>query len=150
VPGTAIFMTAQADGVPYPLLFNLRHNQVLHERIIIMNVAMTEIPREDPATAVTIESLAEGFYRVTVRCGFMDEPDVLKFLAQCGKQGLAVKIEATTFFVGRETLLATHRPGMPLWRDKLFALMSRNTPRITTAFNIPPEQVIEIGAQVEL
>jgi KUP system potassium uptake protein len=150
VPGTAIFMTAQADGVPYPLLFNLRHNQVLHERIIIMNVAMTEIPREDPATAVTIESLTEGFYRVTVRCGFMDEPDVLKFLAQCGKQGLAVKIEATTFFVGRETLLATHRPGMPLWRDKLFALMSRNTPRITTAFNIPPEQVIEIGAQVEL
>jgi KUP system potassium uptake protein len=150
VSGTAIFMTAQPEGVPYTLLYNLRHNQVLHERVILLTIQMTEIPRETPGESVVIASLGEGFYRVTARYGFMDEPDVLDVLRRCGPLGLAVPVEATTFFVGRETLFATERPGMPLWRERLFALMSRNTPRITTSFNIPPEQVIEIGAQIEL
>jgi KUP system potassium uptake protein len=150
VPGTAIFMTAQSDGVPYTLLYNLRHNQVLHERVILMTVVMTEVPRVRPAERVTIEPLSEGFYRISARYGFMDEPDVQEILERCRDKDLPITNEASTFFVGRETLFATERPGMPLWRDKLFALMSRNTPRITTSFNIPTEQVIEIGAQVEL
>ncbi len=150
VPGTAIFMTAQPEGVPYTLLYNLRHNQVLHERVVLMTVVMTEVPRLPNEERVTIEPLEHGFYRVNARYGFMDEPDVHEILERCREKGLAIAVEAATFFVGRETLFATERPGMPLWRDRLFALMSRNTPRITTSFNIPVDQVIEIGAQIEL
>jgi KUP system potassium uptake protein len=111
----------------------------------------SEIPRVDVKDRVAIEKLAEGFFRVISRYGFMEEPDTLETLERCAEQGLIVPLEATTFFVGKETLLPTsERPGMPLWRDKLFALMAQNTPRVTTSFNIPTDQVIEIGAQVEL
>ena len=111
---------------------------------------MTEVPRVAAADRVTIEPLSEGFFRVSAHYGFMDEPDVNEIIERCRMKDLPIAIEAATFFVGRETLFATDRPGLPLWRDKLFALMSRNTPRITTSFSIPTEQVIEIGAQVEL
>jgi len=150
VPGTAIFMTAQPEGVPYPLLYNLRHNQVLHERVILLTVIMREVPRVAPDERVDIETLPSGFYRVRAYYGFMDEPDVHDVLDRCREKGLPIAVEAATFFVGRETLIASERPGMALWREKLFSLMSRNTPRITTTFNIPVDQVIEIGAQVEL
>ena len=150
VRGTAIFMTAQPEGVPYTLLYNLRHNQVLHERVVLMTVVMTEVPRVPASERITIQNLEQGFFRVTARYGFMDEPDVHEILDRCAEKELAIPIEAATFFVGRETLFATERPGMPIWRDRLFALMSRNTPRITTSFNIPVDQVIEIGAQIEL
>jgi len=111
---------------------------------------MTEVPRVAPNDRVTVEPLAEGFFRISAFYGFMDEPDVHEILERCRDKGMPIHIEAATFFVGRETLFATDRPGMPLWRDKLFALMSRNTPRITTSFSIPTDQVIEIGAQIEL
>ncbi len=150
IKGTAIFMTTQSDGVPYTLLYNLRHNQVLHERVIFLTVLTTEIPRVSPAERATIEQLTDGFYRVTARCGFMEDPDVPEILDRCREKGLDVRTEASTFFIGRETLLASDRPGMAKWRDRLFAIMSRNTVRITTSFNIPTDQVIEIGAQVEL
>ncbi len=150
VVGTAIFMTAQPEGVPYTLLHNLRHNHVLHERNVFLTMRSHEIPRVSAAERVTVEPIAEGFYRVTGNYGFMEEPDVLEVIEKCRPQGLEVAVEATSFFVGRETLLATDRPGMPIWREKLFAVMSRNTPRITTSFNVPAEQVIEIGAQIEL
>jgi KUP system potassium uptake protein len=150
IKGTAIFMSAQPDGVPYTLLYNLRHNQVLHERIIFLTVGTAEIPRVPPGDRVSIEQLTDGFYRVRASCGFMEDPDVHEILARCAEKGLEVPIEATTFFIGRETLLASDRPGMPKWRDRLFAVMARNTTRITTSFNIPTDQVIEIGAQVEL
>jgi KUP system potassium uptake protein len=150
VRGTAVFMTGQPDGVPYTLLYNLRHNQVLHERIIFLTVLVQEIPRVRSEERVSIEDLAEGFYRVTARCGFLEDPDVREIIERCRDKGLDITVEATSFFVGRETLLATDRPGMPIWREKLFALMSRNTPRVTTAWNLPVEQVIEIGAQIEL
>ena len=150
VSGTAIFMTAQPEGVPYPLLYNLRHNQVLHERVILLTVIMREVPRVAPDERVDIETLPSGFFRVRAYYGFMDEPDVHEVLGRCEEKGLTIAVEAATFFVGRETLIASERPGMALWREKLFSLMSRNTPRITTTFNIPVDQVIEIGAQVEL
>ena len=150
IPGTAIFMTAQPEGVPYTLLYNLRHNQVLHERIVLLTVVMKEVPRVPPRDRVTIEALSSGFFRVKAWYGFVDEPDVHEIIERCGEQGLPIAIEAATFFVGRETLIASERPGMAIWREKLFSLMSRNTPRITTTYNIPVEQVIEIGAQIEL
>ena len=150
VRGTAIFMTAQSDGVPYPLIYNLRHNQVLHEHIIFLTMESAEVPRVPPQERVAIEQLAEGFVRVRARYGFMEEPDVRETLERCRERGLSVTLDATTFFVGRETLLATERPGMALWRDRLFALMSRNTTRVASSFNIPSDQVVEIGAQVEL
>jgi len=150
IKGTAIFMTAQSEGVPYTLLYNLRHNQVLHERIIFLTVVTAEIPRVPSRERVTIEQLTDGFYRVRATCGFMEDPDVQEILERCREKGLVIPIEATTFFIGRETLLASARPGMAMWRDRLFAIMSRNTTRITTSFNIPIDQVIEIGAQVEL
>jgi KUP system potassium uptake protein len=150
VAGTAIYLTAQPEGVPYTLLHNLRHNHVLHERIIFLTLRSHEYPRVNEADRVAVEPMAEGFYRVTGHYGFMEEPDVLDVLQRCRENGLEVSVEATSFFVGRETLLATDRPGMPIWREKLFSVMSRNTPRITTSFNVPAEQVIEIGAQIEL
>ena len=150
VRGTAVFMTGQTDGVPYTLLYNLRHNQVLHERIIFLTVVMQEIPRVPSEERVSIDRLAEGFYRVTAKCGFLEDPDVREIIERCAEKGLEINIDATSFFVGRETLLATSRPGMPIWREKLFSVMSRNTPRVTTAWNLPIEQVIEIGAQIEL
>ena len=150
VRGTAVYMTGQPDGVPYTLLYNLRHNQVLHERIIFLTVLMQEIPRVPAEDRVSIDRLAEGFYRVTAKCGFLEEPDAQEVIERCREKGLEINVDATSFFVGRETLLATDRPGMPIWREKLFALMSRNTPRVTTAWNLPVEQVIEIGAQIEL
>lgn len=150
VRGTAIFMTAHPDGVPYTLLHNLRHNQVLHERVIFLTITALEVPRVPDDERVEVTKLAEGFYRITARYGFMEEPDVQEIIAICERRGLKIAVEATTFFIGRETLLPTDRKGMALWREKLFALMSRNTPRITTSFNIPTEQVIEVGAQIEL
>ncbi len=150
VRGTAVYLTAQPDGVPYTLLYNLRHNQVLHERIIFLTAIMKEIPRVPPGERVGIERIAEGFYRITASYGFLEEPDVMEVLALCREKGLEVPVEATSFFVGRETLLSTDRPGMPIWRERLFAVMSRNTPRVMMAWNLPVEQVIEIGAQIEL
>jgi KUP system potassium uptake protein len=150
VAGTAVFMSAQKDGVPYTLIYNLRHNHVLHERNVFLTLEMLEVARIEDAGRVTVEVIAEDFYRVTARYGFMEEPDVMEVLALCRHQGLDVAPEATSFFLGRETLLATERPGMARWRERLFSLMSRNSPRAPTAFNVPAEQVIEIGAQIEL
>ncbi len=150
VRGTAIFLTATPDGVPYTLLANLRHNQVLHERVVFLTVSTRETPQVADEDRVVVERIAEGFYRVTAYYGFIEEPDVLEVIEACNRKGLVIAMEATTFFIGRETLLPSDRPGMPIWREKLFALMSRNTPRITTSFNIPTEQVIEVGAQIEL
>jgi len=150
VRGTAIFLTATPDGVPYTLLANLRHNQVLHERVVFLTVNTRETPQVPDEERVVVERIAEGFYRVTAYYGFIEEPDVQEVIEACNRKGLVIALEATTFFVGRETLLPSDRPGMALWREKLFALMSRNTPRITTSFNIPTEQVIEVGAQIEL
>jgi KUP system potassium uptake protein len=150
VAGTAIWMTAQPDGVPYTLLHNLRHNHVLHERNVFLTVRFREIPRVSDVERVSVEAIAEGFYRVAGHYGFMEEPDVLEVIGKCRERGLDISVEASSFFVGRETLLATDRPGMAIWREKLFALMSRNTPRATAGFNVPAGQVIEIGAQIEL
>jgi len=150
VPGTAVFMYGTADGTPPALVHNLAHNKVLHERIVFLNVVTLDIPHVPPAERVTVKRIGKGFHSVVARYGFMDDPHIEDVLAACRAKSLDIRIEGTTFFLGRETLVASERPGMAEWRAKLFAFMSRNALRATAFFKIPANQVFEVGAQVEL
>lgn len=150
VPGTAVFMTGNPGVTPPALVHNLTHNKVLHEKVIFLSVLTEEVPRVPLRERISVEELGQGFYAVTARYGFMQDPNIPSVLERCREYGLDIRLEATTFFLGRETLLATGRPGMARWRKRLFALMSRNAARATAFFRIPPEQVMEVGVQVEL
>ncbi len=150
VPGTAVFMYGTADGTPPALVHNLAHNKVLHERIVFLNVVTLDIPHVQPVERVTVKRLGKGFHSVVARYGFMDDPHIEDVLAACRAKSLDIQIAGTTFFLGRETLVASDRPGIAEWRAKLFAFMSRNALRATAFFKIPPNQVFEVGAQVEL
>ena len=150
VPGTAVFMTSNQIGTPPTLLHNLEHNQVLHERVVLLTVVTSDVPHVEDDHRLTVETLGQGFYRVTLRYGFMEEPDVPAALALGAAQGLPLGAEKMTFFLGVETLLSTHREGMARWRERLFAVMSRNAVRATSFFRIPPERVVELGMQIEL
>jgi KUP system potassium uptake protein len=151
VPGTAVFMSGAAMGAPSPLLHNLEYNKVMHEQVILLTVRTTETPHVPASERAHVERLADRFYRVALDYGFMEAPDVPLALASLPPEsGLVVDVTETAFFLGRETLLATRRPGMFVWRERLFALMSRNAQRATAFFKIPPERVVEIGIQVEL
>jgi len=131
-------------------LHNLKHNKVIHERVIMLTIVTDDIPRVEIDNRLEIETLDEGFHRVIAHYGFMDEPQVPKLLKQCGEQGLKVRAEEATFFLSRETIVATHQPGMAIWRDKLFAFMARNAGSPTTFFHIPPNRVVELGMQIEI
>jgi KUP system potassium uptake protein len=150
VAGTAVFMTSNVVGTPPTLLHNLLHNKVLHDRVILLTVITTDAPYVKDKDRVTTERLGEGFYRLTVKYGFMQEPNVPAAVASASTPHFPIDLETTTFFVGIETLLATKRPGMALWRERLFVLMSKNAVRATSFYRIPPERVVEIGMQVEL
>ena len=151
VPGTAVFMTPNAGATPPALVHNLAHNKMLHEHVIFLTVATEEVPAVPPDQRVReVQDLGNGFYWVTARYGFMQDPSVPDILECVAAFGLAVRLEATTFFLGRETLLATERPGMARWREALFSFMSRNALRATAFFKIPPDQVFEVGVQVEM
>jgi KUP system potassium uptake protein len=126
------------------------HNKVLHEKNVLLTVVTEEIPHVPTPRRVEIEDLHAGFHRVTVRYGFMEVPNVPDALARCQAQGIGLQFPTTTFFLGRETLISTQRPGLPTWRKRLFALMSRNALPANTFFRIPPDQIFEVGAQVEL
>jgi KUP system potassium uptake protein len=150
VPGTAVFMYGTTDGTPPALVHNLAHNKVLHERIVFLTVVTHDVPHVPPGERVTVKAIGKGFYSVIARYGFMDDPDIEDVLAACRVRSLLIPIEGTTFFLGRETLVASDRPGMAQWREQLFAFMSRNAMRATAFFKIPANQVFEVGAQVEL
>ena len=150
VPGTAVFMTSNLIGTPPTLLHNLEHNQVLHERVVLLTVVTSDAPHVDEDGRLSVETLGQGFYRVTLRYGFMEEPDVPTALANGAARGLPLEMVKMTFFLGVETLLSTHREGMGRWREQLFAVMSRNAVRATSFFRIPPERVVELGMQIEL
>jgi KUP system potassium uptake protein len=150
VPGTAVFMYGSRDGTPPAMIHNLAHNKVLHERVVFLTVLTEEIPHVTTEERVQVKHLGKGFSQITARYGFMQDPDIAEILAASRPHGLDITIEGTTFFLGRETLIATDRPGMALWRERLFAFMSRNALRATAFFKIPPNQVFEVGAQVEL
>jgi KUP system potassium uptake protein len=148
--GTAIFMTGSPHGVPLALMHNLKHNQVLHERVIMLTVQTDETPLVGDEDRVHIEKLSDEFWSVVARYGFMEEPSVPEVLAACGRKGLAIEIQKTTFFLGHETLIAAAKPAMPMWRERLFAYMSRNALPATAFFHLPPNRVIEVGTQIEM
>ena len=150
VPGTAVFMYGRLTGTPPALLLNLAHNKVLHERIIVLTVVTEDIARVPAQERMTFQSLGEEFYHVVAHYGFMESLDIPDILNQVKRYGVPLEMEAITYFLARETLLATHKPGMAIWREQLFALMSRNAQSAMTFFRIPPDQVVEMGSQVEL
>ena len=132
------------------LLHNLKHNRVLHERTVILTIATDDIPHVDAEQRVQVEKAREGFYRVLGHFGFMEEPSVPQLLQACQVHGLELRAAETTFFLSRETIIATERPGMAIWREKLFAVMSRNAQPATVFFGLPANRVVELGMQVEL
>ncbi|HKI95245.1 MAG TPA: potassium transporter Kup [Gemmatimonadales bacterium] len=150
VPGTAVYMTGNPSLVPPALIHNLAHNKVLHERVVFLTIETMDVPAVSPRERVVVEALDEGFQWVTARYGFMQDPSVPEIFERCRSHGLEVNLAATTFFLGRESLISTPRPGMARWREKLFAVMSRNAQRATTFFHIPSEQVFEVGVEVEI
>ncbi|MGA8056439.1 MAG: potassium transporter Kup, partial [Burkholderiales bacterium] len=150
VARTAVFMTARSDGVPSALLHNLKHNLVLHERTVIATVITEEVPYVSVERRVELTPLGKGFYRLLMRYGFMEAPDVPAALVLCRSKGFPVDIKQVSFFVSRETILPSLQPGIALWREKLFALMSRNAQNATDFFKIPTENVVELGTQVEI
>jgi KUP system potassium uptake protein len=150
VPGTAVFMYGSVDGTPPALIHNLAHNKVLHEKIVFLTVVTEDVPHLPAAERVTVKRIGKGFHSVVARYGFTEDPDILEVVAACKVQQLDIPIEGTTFFLGRETVIASERPGMSVWRESVFAFMTRNALRATAFFKIPPNQVFEVGSQVEL
>jgi len=150
VRGTAVFMNGNATRTPPALQQNLEHNKVLHERVLFLTVKTKQVPYVDPEERVEIESIGNGFYRLRVFYGYMEDPDIPKVLAKIDAAGLAFDAAETTYFLGRETIMASKRPGMPIWREKIFALISRNANSATAYFCLPPDRVVEMGSQVEI
>jgi len=150
VKGTAIFMSGNSDGTPVALLHNLKHNKVLHDRVIILTVVTDESPHVLDQDRVEVEQLRENFYRVIGHFGFMEDPNVPEVMQLCSAKGLDCPVEHATYFLSSETILATTNKGMAVWREHLFAFMSRNSQRATTFFRIPPNRVVELGMQVEI
>jgi KUP system potassium uptake protein len=150
VPGLAIFLTGQSNGVPTALLHNLKHNRVLHERVVFLTVVIEDVPVVPRAKRADLKEVGEGFYRMTLRYGFMQDPNVPHDLKVATPDHFKFRLMETTFFLGRETLIPSKRPGMALWRETLFAFMSRNSQDATAFFRIPPNRVVELGVQVEL
>jgi len=147
-PGTAIFLTSDPDMTPVALMHNLKHNKVLHEKNVIATVRTAETPRVPDSERVKIEPVNDDFKKLILNYGFMESPNVPKALALCRKQGLKFDIMATSFFLGRRSVIASAHSGMPLWQDKLFIFLMRNAANPTDFFKIPPGRVVELGAQV--
>jgi KUP system potassium uptake protein len=152
VPGTAVFLTADAGVVPHGLLHNLKHNKVLHERNVFLTVETLNVPYAPRDKRLKIDSIGgDDFWRVIVRFGFMETPDVpLALMRSCDQCELTFNPMDTTYFASRETIVASRHRGMPIWRDKLFALMHRNAAPATNFFRIPGNRLVELGAQVEI
>jgi KUP system potassium uptake protein len=165
VPGTAVFMTSAAEGVPVVLLHHLKHNKVLHEQVVLMSIRTEEVPEIPSEERITLEELDHGFFRVSARYGFMETPDVPEILYRLRQAGLKARQNDTTFYLGRERVIISDRKrgprvgtrtapeGMELnmarWRKKLFVFLQRNARSATEFFGIPPNRVVELGAQVE-
>jgi KUP system potassium uptake protein len=150
VEGTAVYLSGSSDGTPLALLHNLKHNKVLHRRIVFLTIQVSEDPRVEDLNRVQVERMPHGFWRVRARFGFFEEPSVPKVLALAAEQGLEFKEIETTFFLSRETIVPSKNPGMALWRESLFAVMARNAQSATAFFRIPANRVVELGMQVEI
>jgi KUP system potassium uptake protein len=150
VSGTAVFLSASPEGAPPALLHNLKHNKVLHERVILLTVSILSRPTVDDALRVEHSELGPGFFRIVLRYGFMQEIDVPAALARIDSCGPAIKLMETSFFLGRQTLITGSRPGMSFFREKLFAWMLRNAESAMEFFKLPTNRVVELGSQIEI
>jgi KUP system potassium uptake protein len=151
VVGTAVFMTSNPDGAPPVLLHYFKHSKVLHEQVLLLSIATQHVPEIARSERIEqIEDLGQGFYRVRARYGFMQTPNVLELMDILSEKGLETRKSDTSYFLGRETLLVTKKRGMARWRKMLFAVMSRNARPANVFFQIPPNRVVELGAQIEL
>lgn len=150
VPGTAVFMASTNKGVPSALLHNIKHNKVLHERVVILTVAIQDEPYIDPNARCSAKDLGQGFYRLTLKFGFLEETDIPAALKNVKKCGEPFEVMKTSFFLSRQTLIAARNPGMALWREKLFAWMLRNAASAMEFFRLPTNRVVELGSQVEI
>jgi KUP system potassium uptake protein len=151
VPGTAVYMSGSKESTPLALLHNLKHNKVLHHAGVVLTVITEELPYVATSTdRAVIEKLRDGFWRVRLRYGFMEKPDVPAALSEICERGLEFDPMKTTYFIGRETVLATDNPAFSSWRGTVFAWMTRNTGDVTSYFGLPPNGVVELGARVEV
>jgi KUP system potassium uptake protein len=151
VPGTAVFLTAAPYATPHALLHNLNHNKVLHERVVFLTVEVEDVPWIPFSERILCDSLGHGCWRVRLRYGFMDRPDVTRALELCSALGLEFDNMETSFFLSRQKIVPTHGGiGMAFWRDRLFAAMARNASNVTDYFNIPTNRVIELGSRVQI
>ena len=150
VPGCAVFMDRTPDATPHALLHNIKHNKVLHETVVLLTVETKEMPHVHEADRVVVISKGHGIYRVIIRYGFMEDPNVPKVLGQVQVPGMELKLNDTSYFLGRESLIASPKWGMAIWREKLFIWMSKNSTNAASFFRIPSNRVVELGAQVEL
>jgi KUP system potassium uptake protein len=149
-PGTAVFMTSNPEGAPLVLLHHLRHNKTLLENVILLSILATNVPTVADEERITVTDLGEGFWRVVAKFGFMEKANVPQVLARCRDMGVVADRRDTTYFLGRERLLPTGRARLARWRKKLYIFMSRNSRTATEYFAIPPNRVVELGAQLEM
>ena len=150
VPGTAIFMSRSPEGVPTTLLHNIKHNKIVHKTVVLLTVETEDRPHLEKKERYEWAELGHGVFRLTIHFGFMEDPDIPIALERVGTQHVSFNPMATSYFLGRETLIPTKHPGMAIWREYLFAWMMRNSSSASVFFSLPPNQVIELGAQVEL
>ena len=151
VPGTAVFFSANPQAVPTTLLHNLKHNKVMHERVVFMTVTTEDVPKVADDERTEVEMLVpQSVYQVVVRYGFMEDPDIMHVLMLLGRRGLRFDIEETTFFLGKSTIAKAERKGLFTWRREVFRWMQRNASSAVEYFKLPPDRVIELGTQLKL
>jgi KUP system potassium uptake protein len=150
VRGTSVFLSASADAIPSALLHNIKHNQVLHERVILLTVQVDEVPHVDEAQRLDVEGFGEGFYRINLHYGFMEPIDIPRDLARTRSCGAPFNMMSTSFFLGRQKFIPSRRPSMALWRERLFAWMMRSSESAMEFFKLPTNRVVELGSQMEI
>ena len=150
VPGTSVFLSGTTEGVPHALLHNLKHNRVVHERVVFLTVITEEVPHVPESERLSVTHLGRRFYRFILRYGYMDETDIPAALKAASSQNFEFNDMETSFFLGRETVMPSRRPGMALWREHLFAWMMRSATSAMDFFKLPPNRVVEMGTQVEI
>ncbi|NMD39414.1 MAG: potassium transporter Kup, partial [Deltaproteobacteria bacterium] len=150
VYGTAVFMTVSPEGTPSALLHHIKHNHVLHKNVLILSIRTVERPTVAPGERLKLENLGLGFYRLLAAYGYMESPSIPEIMDLAARMGLKTDPATTTYYLGRETLLTTGVSKMMGWRKMLFAFMARNASNPTSYFGMPPNRVVELGAQIEL
>lgn len=150
VPGVAVFLSSDPDGVPGSILHHLKHNKTLHERVVLLSVLSVEVPEVEDGSRVSVEDLGDGFYRVKAMYGFMEQPNVAHIMGLAAQQGLETKSSETSYFLAREKLLPTGRGALASWRKQIYIVIYRNSPSAAEYFGIPPNRAVELGAQFEM